>query len=55
MAYIDGTRAATLTMSHTQNVQVRIWNPFATQPLEPIATSLLLAGFEHGRERIPML
>ena len=35
MAYIDGTRTATLTMSHTQNVQVRIWNPFATQPLEP--------------------
>jgi hypothetical protein len=22
-------------MSHTQNVLVRIWNPFATQPLEP--------------------
>ena len=35
MAYIDGTRTATLTMSHTQNVLVRIWNPFATQPLEP--------------------
>ena len=35
MPYIDGTRTATLTMSHTQNVQIRIWNPFATQPLEP--------------------
>ena len=35
MAYIDGTRTSTLTMSHTQNVLVRIWNPFATQPLEP--------------------
>ena len=35
MPYIDGTRTATLTMSHTQNVLVRIWNPFATQPLEP--------------------
>jgi hypothetical protein len=35
MPYIDGTRTATLTMSHTQNVQLRIWNPFATQPLEP--------------------
>jgi hypothetical protein len=35
MAYIDGTRTATLTMSHTQNVLARIWNPFATQPLEP--------------------
>jgi len=35
MAYLDGTRTATLTMSHTQNVLVRIWNPFATQPLEP--------------------
>jgi hypothetical protein len=35
MAYIDGTRTANLTMSHTQNVLVRIWNPFATQPLEP--------------------
>lgn len=35
MAYIDGTRTATLTMSHTQNVLVRIWNPFATQPQEP--------------------
>jgi hypothetical protein len=22
-------------MSHTQNVQIRIWNPFALQPLEP--------------------
>ena len=35
MPYIDGTRTSTLTMSHTQNVLVRIWNPFATQPLEP--------------------
>ena len=35
MPYIDGTRTATLTMSHTQNVLYRIWNPFATQPLEP--------------------
>jgi len=35
MAYIDGTRTSTLTMSHTQNVLIRIWNPFATQPLEP--------------------
>jgi hypothetical protein len=35
MAYIDGTRTSTLTMSHTQNVLVRIWNPFATQPYEP--------------------
>ena len=35
MPYIDGTRTATLTMSHTQNVLVRIWNPFALQPLEP--------------------
>ena len=35
MPYIDGTRTANLTMSHTQNVLVRIWNPFATQPLEP--------------------
>jgi len=35
MAYIDGTRTSTLTMSHTQNVLYRIWNPFATQPLEP--------------------
>ena len=35
MPYLDGTRTATLTMSHTQNVLVRIWNPFATQPLEP--------------------
>ena len=35
MAYLDGTRTSTLTMSHTQNVQVRIWNPFAVQPEEP--------------------
>jgi len=35
MAYIDGTRTSTLTMSHTQNVTERIWNPFALQPLEP--------------------
>ncbi len=35
MPFLDGTRTATLTMSHTQNVLVRIWNPFATQPLEP--------------------
>ncbi len=35
MPYLDGTRTANLTMSHTQNVLVRIWNPFATQPLEP--------------------
>ena len=35
MAYIDGTRTSTLTMSHTQNVTERIWNPFAVQPLEP--------------------
>jgi len=35
MAYLDGTRTSTLTMSHTQNVQIRIWNPFALQPLEP--------------------
>jgi hypothetical protein len=35
MPYLDGTRTSTLTMSHTQNVLVRIWNPFATQPLEP--------------------
>ena len=35
MPYIDGTRTSTLTMSHTQNVQVRIWNPFAVQPEEP--------------------
>jgi len=35
MPYLDGTRTATLTMSHTQNVTVRIWNPFAVQPLEP--------------------
>jgi hypothetical protein len=35
MAFLDGTRTSTLTMSHTQNVQIRIWNPFATQPLEP--------------------
>ena len=35
MPFIDGTRTANLTMSHTQNVLVRIWNPFATQPLEP--------------------
>ena len=35
MPYLDGTRTATLTMSHTQNVLYRIWNPFATQPLEP--------------------
>jgi len=35
MAYIDGTRTSTLTMSHTQNVLIRIWNPFAVQPLEP--------------------
>jgi len=35
MPYIDGTRTSTLTMSHTQNVLVRIWNPFATQPREP--------------------
>jgi len=35
MPYIDGTRTATLTMSHTQNVQIRIWNPFAVQPEEP--------------------
>ena len=32
MAYIDGTRSSTLTMSHTQDVQVRIWNPFAVIP-----------------------
>jgi len=35
MAYIDGTRTSTLTMAHTQNVQWRIWNPFALQPEEP--------------------
>lgn len=35
MAYLDGTRTSTLTMSHTQNVTERIWNPFALQPLEP--------------------
>ena len=35
MPFLDGTRTATLTMSHTQNVLYRIWNPFATQPLEP--------------------
>ena len=35
MPFLDGTRTANLTMSHTQNVLVRIWNPFATQPLEP--------------------
>jgi hypothetical protein len=35
MPYLDGTRSSTLTMSHTQNVQFRIWNPYATQPLEP--------------------
>ena len=35
MPYLDGTRTSTLAMSHTQNVLVRIWNPFATQPLEP--------------------
>lgn len=32
MAYIDGTRTSTLTMSHTQDVQIRIWNPFAVIP-----------------------
>jgi len=32
MAYIDGTRTSTLTMSHTQDVQIRIWNPFAVVP-----------------------
>lgn len=35
MPYLDGTRTATLTMSHTQNVLVRVWNPFAVQPEEP--------------------
>ena len=35
MPFLDGTRTANLTMSHTQNVLVRIWNPYATQPLEP--------------------
>ena len=35
MPYIDGTRSSTLTMSHTQNVLYRIWNPFAVQPEEP--------------------
>ena len=34
MAYIDGTRTATLTMSHTQNVNVRIYNPSAITPEE---------------------
>jgi hypothetical protein len=47
MAYIDGTRTATLTMSHTQNVQVRIWNPFAVQPLEPDYDTLF-TGFTFG-------
>ena len=32
MPYLDGTRTATLTMSHTQDVQVRIWNPYAVIP-----------------------
>ena len=32
MPYLDGTRTATLTMSHTQDVQVRIWNPYAVVP-----------------------
>ena len=47
MAYIDGTRTSTLTMSHTQNVQVRIWNPFAVQPLEPDYDTLF-TGFTFG-------
>ena len=34
MAYIDGTRTSTLTMSHTQNVNVRIYNPSAVTPTE---------------------
>jgi len=34
MAYIDGTRTSTLTMSHTQNVNARIYNPSATTPTE---------------------
>ena len=35
MAYLDGTRTSTLTMSHTQNVTERLWNPFVIQPEEP--------------------
>ena len=34
MPFIDGTRTATLTMSHTQNVNVRIYNPSAITPEE---------------------
>ena len=34
MPYIDGTRSSTLTMSHTQNVNVRIYNPSAITPEE---------------------
>jgi len=34
MPYIDGTRTSTLTMSHTQNVNVRIYNPSAVTPTE---------------------
>jgi hypothetical protein len=32
MPYLDGTRTATLTMSHTQDVQVRVWNPYTVVP-----------------------
>jgi len=35
MAYIDGTRTSTLTMSHTQNVNVRIYNPSVIAPTDP--------------------
>lgn len=48
MAYIDGTRSATLSMSHTQNVAVRMWNPSALIPPDQIwqynATSFTFGG-----------
>lgn len=34
MAYIDGTRTATLTMDYTQDVQIRLFNPTAVIPPE---------------------
>lgn len=48
MAFIDGTRSATLSMSHTQNVAVRMWNPSAIVPPDQVwqysATNFTFSG-----------